>query len=108
MSELEELRSVTSEGIFVDNLYRMAKISKELMRCPNMLVPGFVLRSAFLNVADAWDERPIVVEDVNELCEQMRETVLGITLALENGVSSEQLTVLLERLISVSNEAAGV
>lgn len=106
MSEFEELRSAVEKGIFVDNLYLMAQISERIMQCPDMLVPGFVLRSAFLNVANEWDEKPIVVEDVSELCKQMRETVLELTAALENGVSFEALIGLMERLISISNQAA--
>jgi len=97
---LQQLREKLEKGFYVDNLYEMARLCKNLALDCQFPAPFFVMRHIFLGIAKYWEDRPVIVEEAKlvevEITKPLKDLISGI----EANASSEQMFHLLNKAVS--------
>lgn len=97
---LQQLREKLKKGFYVDNLYEMARLCKNLALETANPAPFFIMEQIFLGIARYWEDKPIIVEEAKlvevEMIKPLRDLIGGI----EANASSEQMFHLLNRVVS--------
>ena len=91
MTSLQQLRDTLNKGLYLNNLWELARLSKNLaMDIPHPL-PFFVMRQVFLEIARDWDERPLPVEEADFVRSKIAKPLEDLIAALENDASSAEI-----------------
>ena len=100
MTNLQQLRDKLKEGLYLNNLWELARLSGNLaMDTPHPL-PFFVMRQVFLEIATNWDERPLPVDEANLVRSKITKPLEDVIEAIEADVSKEELFDLLNKFVS--------
>lgn len=98
MANLHQLKEKLKQGFYLNNLYEMANLCKDLALGVSSPVPFFVMQHIFLNIARYWEDKPIVVEEARlvelEIAKPLEDLISGI----EANASNEQILNLLNRV----------
>ena len=72
---IEGLQEKLDKGLYIDNLYEMASLCRQQALDTTLPLPFWVLQKMFLDIATAWEDRPLPVEEAERL--QKRILVLS-------------------------------
>ena len=97
---LQQLREKLKQGFYADNLYEMADLCKDLALDSTNQVPFFVMQQIFSNIAEYWDERPVIVEEAKLVEVEMTKSLKDLIDGIEANASSGQIVHLLNKTVS--------
>ena len=97
---LQQLREKLEQGFYVNNLYAMARLCKDLALDTVNPVPFFVMQHIFLNIARYWEDKPLVVEEARLVEMEMIKPLKDLIGGIEANASSEQIVHLLNKAVS--------
>jgi len=100
LTNLQELQERLKKGFYLDNLYEMARICRNLALDTASPAPLFVMRNIFLDIARHWEDKPLLVEDAKLVEEKMTEPLVDLVEGIEAATSSEEVLNLLNRVVS--------
>lgn len=100
MTSLQQLRDKLREGLYLDNLWQLARLSKDLAMDDPYPLPFFVMRQVFLEIARNWEDRPLPVEEANLVRSTISKPLEDLIEAIEAGVSKEELFDVLNEFVS--------
>lgn len=97
---LQQLRERLAKGFYVENLYEMARLCRDLALDTSRPTPFFVMQHIFSDIARYWEDKPIVVEEARlvelEIAKPLEDLISGI----EANASNEQIIHLLNKAVS--------
>ena len=97
---LQQLREKLEKGFYVDNLYEMARLCKNLALETANPVPFFVIEQIFLGIARHWQDRPVIVEEAKLVEAEMIKPLKDVIGGIEANASSEQMFHFLNKAVS--------
>ncbi len=100
MTKLQKLRERLDKGFYVDNLYEMARICKSLALETSSPTPFFVMRQIFLNIANYWEDRPVIEEEAKLVEVEIIKPIRELVAAIEAKGSNDQIYNILNRTIA--------
>ena len=100
MTNLPQLREKLEKGFYLDNLYEMARLCKNLALDTIYLVPFFIMERVFLDIARHWEERALPVEEAKQVEWKMTEPLGDLIEGIERNASSEEVLDLLNTVVS--------
>lgn len=100
MTKLQQLRERLDKGFYVDNLYEMVRICKSLALETSSPTPFFVMRQIFLNIANYWEDRPVIVEEAKLVEVEIIKPMMNLIETIEAKGSNDQIYNFLNRTIS--------
>lgn len=96
--ELIHLEKMLKKGLYVNNLYDMARLCGTAKRKSNTLVFD-VLEGIFYNLAHNWDERPLPESEVKFVESKLLNPLLQLLDKAKAGSSEKELFQLLTNII---------
>ena len=97
---LQQLRERIEQGFYIDNLYAMARLCKDLALDTVNLVPFFVMQHIFSDIARYWEDKPLIVEEAKLVEVEMAKPLRDLIDAIEANASGEQINHLLNKAVS--------
>ena len=97
---LRLLQEKLEKGFYVDNLYEMARLCKNLALETVNPAPFFVMRHIFLGIAKYWEDRPVIVEEAKLVETEMIKPLKDVIGGIETNASSEQMFHFLNKAVS--------
>jgi len=97
---LQKLREKLEQGFYVRNLADMASLCKGLALDSINPTPFFVMQRIFSDIANNWDEKPIIVEEVKLVEAEMVKPLKDLIDGLEANASNDHILQLLNKVIS--------
>ncbi len=97
---LQQLQEKLERGFYVDNLYEMASLCKDLALGTTSPAPYFIKEQIFLRIAENWEERPLSVEEAKLVEVEMIKPLKDLIGGIETSASSEQIIHLLNKTVS--------
>jgi hypothetical protein len=97
---LQQLREKLEKEFYVNNLYEMARLCKDLALGTDSPAPFFVMWHLFSEIARHWEDKPLNVEEANFVKFELAQTVRDIIDAVEANTSVEHITHLLNKAVS--------
>ena len=97
---LQQLRGKLGKGLYVDNLYEMARICKDMALESDNPAPFFIMQKIFLGVANYRDEAPINVEEAKLVDIELENQLKQLVSAVETSASIEDIIRLANKAIS--------
>jgi len=97
---LQKLREKLERGFYVKNLEEMALLCKDLALDSTSPTPFFVMLHIFSNIANYWDEKPLIVEEAKLVEAEMSKPLKDLIDGIEANVSSDQIVHLLNKAVS--------
>lgn len=79
------------EGLYVNNLWQLASLCKDLAMDDPYPLPFFVMRQVFMEIATSWDERPLPVDEANYVKSKMLKPLEDIIQTIEVGASKDEI-----------------
>jgi len=100
LTNLQQLRENLEKGFYLDNLYEMARLCRNLALDTASPAPFFFMETVFLNIARLWEDIPVPVEKAKQvelkLIKPLEELIEGI----EKSASSKEAFNLLNRAVA--------
>ena len=97
---LQQLREKLDKGFYVDNLYEMARLCRNLALETDNPAPFFIMEQIFRGIAKYWEDKPIIVEEAKLVENEIVKPVKDLFDGIEANASSEQIIDLLNKTIS--------
>ena len=97
---LQQLRERLAKGFYVDNLYEMARLCRDLALDTSRPTPFFVMQHIFSDIAKYWEERPLSVEEAKLVEVEMTKPIKDLIGGIKANASSEQIVHLLNKVVS--------
>ena len=97
---LQPLREKLERGFYINNLYEMAHLCKNLALDTTSPAPFFVMQHIFLNIARYWEDKPLLVEEAKLVEGEMIKPLKDLINGIEADASSEQIIHLLNKAVS--------
>ena len=97
---LQQLRAKLEKGFYINNLYEMARLCKNLALDTASPVPFFVMQHIFLNIARYWEDKPLLVEEAKLVEGEMIKPLKDLIGGIEANASGEQIIHLLNKAVS--------
>ena len=85
------MREKLGRGFYVNNLYDMARLCKELALDDDNPAPFYVMQHVFSDIARHWEDRPIVVEEAKLVETEITKTIWILIDTIESGAPVEQV-----------------
>jgi hypothetical protein len=105
LGKVPVLRSLVKEGLYVDNLRKLQRLSGELVSASEYPVEFFVLETIFYDLRMAWDDRPVTEQEYNNVQNRLSGLIQDLLAALEermeNRLITEKLGILIREFISL-------
>ncbi len=100
MTNLQQLREKLEKGFYLDNLYEMARLCRNLALDTASPAPFFIMEHIFLDVARHWEDKPLPVEEAKLVESFLLQPLEDLVEGIEADVSSEEVVNLLNRVVS--------
>lgn len=100
MPNLQELQERLRKGFYIDNLYDMVRLCRSLALDTINPAPFFVMEKVFFGVADYWDDRPLTVEEAQEVQSKMMRPLQELIRGIEDNAPSGEMFALLNGVVS--------
>lgn len=100
LANIQQLREKLERGFYVNNLYEMTTLCKSLALDSSRPTPFFVMQQIFLNIANYWDEKPLIVEEAKLVEVEMKKSLKDLIDGIEVDASSGQIVHLLNKVVS--------
>lgn len=97
---LQKLKEKLEQGFYVNNLYEMSALCKNLALDTDNPAPLFVMQHIFLDIAKYWEDRPVIVEEAKLVETEMMKPLKDLISGIEANASSEQIIHLINKAIS--------
>ena len=97
---VQPLRDMLGKGLYLDNLWELARVCRSLAMDASHPLPFFVMRQVFLEIANNWDERPLPVEEATYIGSKIAKPLEDLLVGLECGASAAELFDLLDAFVS--------
>lgn len=97
---LQQLGKKLERGFYVDNLYEMAQLCRDLALDATNPTPFFVMEHIFLGIAKDWEDRPLTVEEAKFVESGMIKSLEELIEGIEKSALPEEVFKLLNRAIS--------
>ncbi len=97
---LQKLREELKQGFYLNNLYEMASLCKDLALGVTNPAPFFVMQHIFLNIARYWEDKPLLVEEAKLVEGEMIKPLKDLIGGIEANASGEQIIHLLNKAVS--------
>lgn len=100
MTKLRQLREKLEQGFYIDNLYEMARLCRDMALESNNPAPFFIMYKIFYGIADYWEKGPVVVEEAKLVESELLELLKELVTKLENITPVEQMANLINKAVS--------
>ena len=97
---LQQLREKLEKGFYLDNLYEMASLCKDLTVGAVSPAPFFIMENIFSGIAKYWEDRPVIVEEAKLVEGEMIKPLKDLIGGIEANASGEQMVYLLNKAVS--------
>lgn len=97
---LQQLRENLKKGFYVDNLYEMSHLCRNLALDTASPTPFFVMQYIFSNIARNWEDRPVTVEEAKLVESKMTEPLENLIEGIIADASSAEMFDLLNNVVS--------
>ena len=97
---VHQLREKLAKGFYVDNLYEMTRLCKNLALDSVSPAPFFIMERIFLDIAGRWEDRPIQVEEAKLVEEKMIKPLEDLVEGIEANTSNEEMFSLVNNVVS--------
>lgn len=91
MATLQELQEKLGRGLYINNLYEMAGICRNLALDAHDPAPFFIMRQVFLDIARRWEGKPLVEEEAQQVEESIIYTLENLIEGIMTEVSNEEV-----------------
>jgi len=110
MTDLTLLENMLKEGLYVNNLYDMARLCGKAKRKSSTVVFD-VLEGIFYDLAHTWDERPLPKSEVEFVESKLLNSLLQVVERVNTGSTEKEtlqlLTDIILRYVHVYDEYTG-
>ena len=96
---LQQLREKLERGFYVNNLYEMAGLCKNLVLDTVNPAPFFIMEHIFLDIAKYWEDRPVIVEEAKLVETEMMKPLKELIGGIEANASSEKIAHLMNKVV---------
>ncbi len=100
MTKIQYLKEKLEKGFYVDNLYEMSRLCKDMALGSNNPTPFFIMQKVLSGIADYWDDRPVVVEEAKLVQVELNESIRRLVDALESDASPREVMELSNKVVS--------
>ena len=107
MANLQQLQDKLEKGLYLENLYEMARLCQALASDTIYRVAFFVMREIFLDIARGWDERAVPVEEAKRVEQQMLEPIRDLIRGIDRQAADEVILNLLNTVVSAYLVSSG-
>ena len=97
---LQQLREKLDKGFYVDNLYEMAHLCKDMALGSQSPVPYFIMQKIFSGIAIYWDDKPVIVEEAKLVEIELKKPLELLIDAIEEEVANSKLMELANKAVS--------
>jgi len=97
---LQKLKEKLERGFYVDNLYEMAHLCKDIALEGKNPVPFFIMQKIFSGIADYWYDRPVIVEEARLVEVELKEPLWYLIDALEEKAADVKINELMDKVVS--------
>lgn len=94
------LREKLKQEFNTDNLYEMSRLCKALALESNSQAPFFIMQKVFSDIADYWDENPVIVEEAKLVQDELAKSLRELIDAIENSATTEQVMNLTNKVVT--------
>ncbi len=98
--KLHELRDKLKLGFYVNNLFDLAGLCRDLALEVENPTPFFVLREVFYGIARLWEDRPLPVEEAQFVETTLMQPIEQLLDGIEKEATSNELLLLLNNILS--------
>ena len=96
---IDALKERLKKGLYINNLYEMATLCRRQAMDTSVPLPFWVLDRIFLDIAYAWEDRPLPVEEAERLQKRILAPIRDVMTAIEKRASPAELYRLLNTLL---------
>ncbi len=96
---IEQLNERLKKGLYIENLHEMASLCRQQALDTTLPLPFWVLQKMFLDIATAWEDRPLPVEEAERLEKRILAPIREVMTATEKRASHAELYRLLNTLL---------
>jgi hypothetical protein len=97
---MKKLKEKLEQGFYVDNLYEMARLCKDLALESEKPAPFYILQKIFFGIADYWEERPVEVEEARIVEGELLKSIKDLVDAIDSDVPAERIMSLMNKAVS--------
>ena len=98
MTDLTLLENMLKKGLYINNLYEMARLCGIAKRKSNTVVFD-VLESIFYDLAHNWDERPLPKSEAEFIESKLLNSLLQVVEKVNTGSTEKEILQLLTNII---------
>ena len=97
---LQKLRERLEKGFYLDNLYELAHLCRNLALDTTSPAPFFIMEHIFLDIARSWEDKPLPVEEAKLVGSKLIEPLEYLIEGIEADASGEEVLNLLDSVVS--------
>jgi hypothetical protein len=100
LTKIQVLKEKLEQGFYVDNLYDMARLCKDMAMESKNPAPFFIMQKIFSGIADYWDNNPIIVEEAKIVEGGVLQGIKELIEGIENNMSGDQMQNIMNKVVS--------